>query len=189
MPYCMKCGAEFQTGAAFCSKCGASTTAAPQPPTAPQPPSYQYRYGEKQEKREKQEKQTRQGEKSEKHEKSGDRSGPLVGGAILILLGVILYLTITIPTGQTTPYIQPADFWAWFLFGIGVILILQALYRYAALPHKASAIGPLIGGTILLAIGGAGIISIQEFWPLVFIAIGVIIIIIGVTARSRAPRP
>ncbi len=182
MPYCQKCGADLPPNAAFCAKCGApvGAAAATSPST---PPTYGYGY-EKREKHEKQEKQTRQSEKYEKREKSGDRSGPIIGGGILILLGVIYYATITTP-----PLIIPGDFWAYFLLGLGILLIIQSVYRFATIHHRASGMGSLWAGIILAAIGIGGIAGGGNFWPIVLIAIGVLVIAAGVTSRSRAPRP
>ncbi len=183
MAYCAKCGTMLQAGAAFCSKCGAPVTqigapVAPSAATGPAQPTYGY------EKHEKREKQTQQSEKSEKGEKRQDRSGPLVGGGILILLGVIFYATLTTP-----PLITSNLFWAYFLLGIGIILIIQAIYRFVTMKHSAAAMGSLWGGVILTAIGAAGIEGSGNFWPIILIAIGVMVIIAGITARSRAPRP
>lgn len=180
MPYCAKCGADLPPNAAFCSKCGAPVTAGTAAPIPPTAPSYRYGYGyEKQEKREK---QTQQAEKYEKREKHQDRSSPLVGGAILILLGVIFYAV-------TSSLIRSGDFWAYFLLGIGIILIAQSVYRFSTMPHRAAGMGSLWGGVILVAIGVAGIAGSSNFWPIILIAIGVMVIVAGVNARSRAPRP
>ncbi len=179
MPYCHNCGADLQPNAAFCSKCGAPAAAATATtPTAP--PTY--RYGPGYEKREKQEKQTRQSEKYEKREKGGDRTGPLIGGGILILLGLIYYASIT-------ALIPSSEFWAYFFLGLGILLILQAVYRFTAMQHHAAGMGSLWGGIILAAIGVAGIAGNGNFWPIILIAIGVLVIVAGVTSRSRAPRP
>ncbi len=180
MPYCSKCGADLPPNATFCAKCGAPATAGAAQPYRQMQPPYGYGY----EKHEKREKDMQRNEKYEKREKGGDRSGPLVGGGILILLGIILYLTLTTPR-----IIAPSDIWSYFLAGIGIILIGQALFRYATSTHKGAANGSLFGGVILLAIGAGAIFGAGNFWPLLLIAIGVIIIVAGISARSRAPRP
>ncbi len=182
MPYCARCGADLPPNAAFCSRCGAPVTAGTTPPTSPPPPSYRYGYGY--EKQEKHEKQTHHAEKYEKHEKQQDRSGALVGGAILILLGLIYYATIATP-----PLIRSGDFWAFLLLGIGIILIARSVYRFSTASHRVAGMGSLWGGVILVAIGAAGIAGRNNFWPIILIAIGVMVIVAGVSARSRAPRP
>lgn len=182
MPYCAKCGADLQTNAAFCSKCGAPVTSTSAQPSPGAPSTYGSGYGyEKQEKREK---QTHQNEKYEKREKHQDRSGPLIGGGILILLGIIYYGTVSAPQ-----LVSPGQFWAYFLLGIGILLIIQAVYRLSVMQHRAAGMGTLWGGVILAAIGVAGIAPSGNFWPILLIAIGIMVIIAGITSRSRAPRP
>jgi len=94
----------------FCPACGsalkiAPTTTAPlvaeaPSPAAPSPPQPPY-HAEKAEKREKEEKE----EREEKHEKAeGEQRyekresnfmGPIVGGIVLILIGLLLYWAVT----------------------------------------------------------------------------------------------
>jgi rRNA maturation protein Nop10 len=178
MPFCPKCGSEVTSDAAFCPKCGAQLVVSAIPPVTPVPPVERRRHDEKREKGEK------QGEKGEKQEKGGDKTVPIVGGLILIWLGVMAYLAQTQYMGITW-----ANGWGYFLLGIGVILVLQAVIRYVTLPSKGSAIGSLIGGFVLIIVGLAGAYGIQDWWYLVFIAIGVVVIISGITATRRNPRP
>jgi small-conductance mechanosensitive channel len=109
----------------FCPNCGASLKAAPAPapalaPAPPAPPVRQEKQ-EKQEKGEKGEKQEK-GEKGEKHEKQGvGLLGPIIGGIVLIMLGVMAYLSIAQPS------IQPM-LGAYFLVIIGIVVIVAALY-------------------------------------------------------------
>jgi uncharacterized membrane protein YvbJ len=96
MPYCPKCGSEVKEEMTFCPRCGASLKTKESSQTMPVD---RYR-GEKTEKQEKQEKQ----EKNEKNEKGEQQEkfekqqygilGPLVGGLILILIGVMFYLSL-----------------------------------------------------------------------------------------------
>lgn len=93
MPYCPKCGLEVKEEMTFCPRCGASLK------TKESMPAEQYK-GEKTEKQEKQEKQEKnekneKGEQQEKYEKQQyGILGPLVGGLILILVGVMFYLSL-----------------------------------------------------------------------------------------------
>jgi predicted lipid-binding transport protein (Tim44 family) len=119
MPYCPKCGSKVDEEMSFCPKCGAalrveqpSVVAAPQAPRA-----------EKEEKHEKREKEEKQ-EKKEKTEKGEKREygylGPLIGGLILVVLGVMFYLATTMALGTVT--------WAFFIILIGIIIIVGAIY-------------------------------------------------------------
>ena len=132
---------------------------------------------EKGEKREKQEK----GEKGEKNEKSRDWTGSIVGGLVLIWLGITFYLS-------QTGYISSGKWWAYFLIGLGVIFLIQSILRFVSLRHRSQAMGSLVAGLILTAIGFSVVMGIQGWW-LLFIALGAIVIVIGIVAASRTPRP
>ena len=178
MPYCAKCGAEILEEARFCPKCGA--------PVGP-PERIPHEKPEKREKEEKHEKR----EKEEKHEKATpekggeDKLGAFVGGAVLIVLGVLLYLA----QAGTYSWITWTNWWWYFLFGLGCVLVAYAVLRAAVTTYKAAAVGPLIGGVTLFIIGLAGIIGIETWWPLLLIAIGIMILVGGLVAVSRSPMP
>jgi hypothetical protein len=176
--YCSSCGAQLSPGAAYCSRCGtpvsgAPTSGAPPPAT---PPSGRYRRDYRYEKYEKQEKR----EKQEKG-RGGNIAGPIVGGLILIWLGATFYL-------QEIGFIPTTTWWAYFLAGIGGILILQGLINFGV--SRRPFIGSFIGGAILLLIGLFFIANIQNiFWPLILVVIGVAILASSFTARRRTPPP
>lgn len=129
MPNCPKCGGKVTEAMSFCPNCGASLKAAapptPAPPAAPAPaPAPAPVRREKGEKGEKQEKGGTQekGEKGEKHEKGAmGPIGPVIGGAVLIVLGLLFYLGQTLNVPNETR-------WAYFFVIIGIVIILAALY-------------------------------------------------------------
>ncbi len=176
--YCSSCGSQLTTGASFCAKCGAPAPGTPPPsPAAGAPPGGYYRRREY--RHEKQEKQ----EKNEKQEKGrrGSITGPIVGGLILIWLGVTFYL-------QQTNVISSDRWWAYFLAGIGAILILQGLINFGA--TRRPFIGSFIGGAFLLLIGLFFIWNVQfAFWPLFLVIIGIAILASSLTMRRRTPAP
>ena len=112
MPYCAKCGSEVSDEMAFCPKCGATLRA-----TAARPyESYVSEKSEKEEKYEKHEKN--EAEKTEKYEKQEySVFGSLIGGSILILVGIMFYLTVSnvLDFSSTFPFV---------LIIIGAIVIL-----------------------------------------------------------------
>jgi ribosomal protein S27AE len=125
MPNCPKCNSKVTEAMSFCPTCGASLKAAPSPAPAPAPapqaPPVRQEKQEKQEKGEKGEKQEKN-EKGEKHEKQGvGLLGPIIGGIVLIMLGIMAYLSIAQPS------IQPM-LGAYFLVIIGIVVIIAAIY-------------------------------------------------------------
>jgi cation transport ATPase len=176
MTFCMKCGAEVPEGAEFCPKCGNQMTVTA--PLGRRELREERRRRRREEKREKQEKE----EKQEKGEKSGDRTGPVMGGLILIWLGTSLYLA-------QTGYVKWDIWWPYFIIGVGVILVVLAIIRYSSSQHKAPAMGFLIAGAALLIVGFAGVAGMTDWWPFVLIAIGIVVIFGGMRARARTPRP
>jgi peptidoglycan/LPS O-acetylase OafA/YrhL len=161
--FCAKCGAEVPEGAEFCPKCGTQMTVS----TADW---RRHRREERQEKR------------RERRERSGNRTGPLIGGLILIWLGISLYLA-------QTNYIVWDTWWPYFIIGVGAILIAMAAIRYSSSQHKAPAMGFLIAGAVLLIVGFVGVVGMNDWWPFVLIAIGAVVIFGGMRARARTPRP
>jgi uncharacterized Zn finger protein (UPF0148 family) len=129
MPECRKCGAKVKEDMSFCPNCGAplKAEAAPaQPAQQPQAPTH-YR-SEKTEKHEKQ-------EKREKHEK-GEYGwiGPLIGGTILIIIGLVSYLKVAMPTVFTLETQQIV--WAFFIIIVGLLLIFAAIYAMSTVRRR-----------------------------------------------------
>jgi uncharacterized membrane protein YvbJ len=119
MPYCPKCGSEVKEEMAFCPQCGATLSF-----TATRPAErYRSEKAEKEEKQEKHEKEekTEKWEHPEKYEKQEySIFGSLFGGFILILLGIMFYLTVT---GTITL----RSIFPFFLIIIGAIVILGVI--------------------------------------------------------------
>jgi hypothetical protein len=169
--FCPKCGSPVTPGSAFCSKCGAALSVRAQAPQ-PAPMGRRYEKGEKEEKH----------EKREKREKGRDEIlGPLIGGSILIWLGLTFYY-------QTIGYLSSSIWWAYFVGGIGVILIGAGLAT--AIRGNRAYYGYLIGGAVLFLVGFAEIQGgWQNLWPLFIVVIGVAVIVGGVLGRRRSPTP
>ena len=186
--FCHVCGAALTPGAAFCARCGTRVAAVGAPtgpaaapgPTAPSPPPWEMRH-EKHEKQEKYEKR----EKQEKHEKGrgGDIAGAITGGLILVLLGLLFYLA---QAGILK--ITWGNWWEYFIIGIGFILIIQGLVRYAQRGHAYA--GSFIGGIVLILVGFAFVSSVSySLWPLILVIIGLGAIASAFTGRRRNPTP
>ena len=122
MTYCHKCGSEVKEENSFCPQCGAILKAGE--PRPPMPPEHCRREkAEKQEKQEKHEKEEKmeKGERQEKYEKKEfGVLGPLIGGAILILVGFMLYLGVS-------GILNLRSIFPFFLIIIGAIVILGVI--------------------------------------------------------------
>jgi len=181
--FCKYCGAPLAEGATYCSKCGkpvaAAAAAAPSKPVPP-PRGECFGGGGGGEKSEKNEKS----EKSEKGEKGrgSDIVGAIFGGGVLIWLGITFWLGQSGAVGWT-------NWWAYFLAGIGALLIIQGLLRVAMKGSTYEFSGLFIGGAILLIIGLAFAYGVTLYWPYIVILLGILVIAIAVFARMRAPRP
>ena len=119
MPYCHNCGSEVSEENSFCPKCGAALNA--DVSRSPMP-SERYR-SEKQEKHEKNEKEEKmeKGEQQEKYEKREyGILGPLVGGIILIVVGLMMYLSVS-------GIFVIRSIFPFFLIIIGVIVIVSVV--------------------------------------------------------------
>ena len=146
------------------------------PPPQPQPTWQRHEKGEKHEKREKNEK----GEKSA----GGGMLGAIVGGLVLIWLGTTFFLE---QNGNL-----PSDiWWAYFIAGIGIILVVEGAYIYS---RGHVGIGPIVGGAFLI-FGGLSAITTRNYTipsqvgALAVVAMGVLVLIVGLTFRRRVPAP
>jgi len=103
----------------------------------------------------------RQHEREERHRerrewRRSDPIGPVIGALVLIWLGVVL-LAVQNPEMVRLPFsISWDNVWAFFLVGLGALLILEALLRVIFPAHRRI-VGPLIWGIIFLVIGVAGL--------------------------------
>ncbi len=177
--FCHRCGAQLPQGATFCPKCGAAVASAATPQATTVQPSTTRR-GEKSEKHEKREKD----EKGEKGGGGGGMLGALVGGLILIWLGITFYL-------EQNGYLASDIWWAYFIAGVGAILVVQGVVVYS---RGHVGLGPLVGGAVLVFIGLTSIASRSfrleaQLWPLLLVALGIIVVFAGVASRRRVPTP
>jgi hypothetical protein len=190
--YCHKCGAELPPGATFCPVCGtpvyspAGTNEQPQPGSTPPPstppPYYDRRAYREWRREQRRNKKGEKNEKGEKGEKGGGSAitGPIIGGAILIWLGITFYL-------QEISVLS-VNWWALFLVGLGIILILQGFLIYSR--NHRTFFGPFIGGGVLVLIGlSAFYASVSTLWPLILVVIGIAILASAFGARRRTPSP
>jgi len=176
--FCHRCGAQLPEGATYCPKCGSAVAGS----TGFQSRGPGSTTAEKREKAEKHEKH----EKREKNEKGGPegRLGALVGGLVLIWLGTTFFL-------EQNGYLNPVVWWAYFLSGVGAILILQGVVLYS---RGRIGAGPVVGGAFALLIGVSFITTAQfnitdRLWPLLLVILGVFVLVGGLASRRKIPNP
>jgi hypothetical protein len=176
--FCKYCGAPLAEGATFCSRCGKPVVAAaPSTPYRPAPPPRGDCFGGGGEKSEKNEK----GEKGEKG-RGSDIVGAIFGGGVIIWLGITFWL------GQVYP-VSWANWWAFFIAGIGALMIILGVLRAAMKGSTYEFSGFFIGGAILMIIGLAFAYGLTLYWPYILILLGILVIAVAVLARMRTPRP
>jgi hypothetical protein len=163
MPYCPRCGNEVSEDADYCTKC-----------RAPLKEGVQYR------------RVRRRNEKDEKNEKGekgeDDKYGPIVGGLIVIWLGALLLL-------QNQHIISGSDLGGFFLMGIGVILIFRGLLAMQDTGSFDQSFGYFIGGGILILIGVGITYNLREWWAVILIGLGLLIVLRGLMDRGKNPIP
>ena len=132
----------------------------------------------------------RQREREERHRerrewRRSDPIGPIIGALVLIWLGVVLLAAQNSEMIRLPFSISWDNVWAFFLVGLGALLILEALLR-VIFPAPRRIVGPLIWGIILLVIGVAGLfpgMGVEKLWPLALIAGGLGLLLTNVLRR------
>lgn len=162
MSYCPNCGKEVSEEDEFCTKC--------RQPLKGQP------YRPIRRRREKDEKD----EKDEKHE--DEQSGAVMGGLVVIWLGASFIL-------QNTGYIGWADFGGIFLLGLGVIIVFRGLWAYSKTGIFDQGFGYIVGGGFVALIGAGIAFDLDEWWPILLIALGLVIVVRAFMTRQQSPIP
>lgn len=104
-------------------------------------------------------------------------SGKIFGGIIVIWLGISFLL-------REHHYIRHGEWWAYFLLGLGIIFLVEAFVRMNHPDYHGHYIGRIVAGVILIAIGAAHIYNIEDWWPIILIALGVIIVILNLRQKQ-----
>ena len=91
-------------------------------------------------------------------------------GLIVVWLGTTLYM-------NNQNWLDGA-WWAYFIMGIGVLLLVESLVRISQ-DRYYPMYGKLVGGSVLIAVGASNIYDMHDWWPLIFVAVGLAIIFIN----------
>jgi len=118
--------------------------------------------------------QSQQPEGEFRQEWRRERGSRVMPGLILILLGA-LFLVFTMG------WISWIEWWKYLLVGLGVIFLIDSAVRYA---QKARGVfGRLVTGIVLMSIGVAFITGIGNWWPIILVVVGVIVIVSRLVRR------
>ncbi len=105
----------------------------------------------------------------ETHCQSGDWLRKTFWGILLIYLGVLLLLV--------KMEILWEDEWIpYFIFGLGALLVIEYLYRLLSPQLETAGTPKLILGILLILFSANGLDFIADWWPLILIAVGVLLI-------------
>ena len=105
-------------------------------------------------------------------------SGILVG-FILMTAGVIFYLY-----EQNVIY----EWLWWFLFVIGILLVIDVVIRLFISKYRYSIGGRFIGAVFVLIISGGNLFNIDHWWPFLLIAAGIGIIYNSLRQHPEPPQ-
>jgi len=160
MAYCQGCGSELEPGAKYCGKCGR--------PAGEEPIGEQIGRDVSD--------AIRDSLMVERIPEIG-LIDALFGGLVVILLGGVLYLAAT----GSVSWLEWSNFWAYFLLGLGVLLLLKGAAEFAIRPARRKAAGDLNGGVVLAIIGGVFVYvfeggDIASKWPLLIVIVGLVVI-------------
>ena len=172
MAFCPKCGAEVPPDAQFCPKCGRPLSEPAQANPFEGMDRHEMRHAYRSMRRE--------------ARWSGWASpewalfNAVFAGLFIVLLGGLLYLAAS---GTLPSLVTWANFWAYLLLGLGIMLLIRGFLGMLA--RRYFEYGNIIGGMVLVVIGAAGItISLggwqQYFWTGIIVLIGIIVILAGV---------
>ena len=105
-------------------------------------------------------------------------------GIFFILIGSLIF-------AGNRGWLSEGEGWLYFIIGLGGIGILGFLARYLTSPaHRWGAFGGLVTGICLVYIGTAFLYGHGDWWPLVFIPVGIALLVKAVWGRrseSTAP--
>jgi hypothetical protein len=123
-------------------------------------------------------------EKSWEEKYRRDPLGPIIWGLILLWAGIVLLLsnlgmldsllrrTITAPVWVG----RLAQGWSLVMLGAGVILLVEVVIRLLVPIYRHSIVGTVILAILFIGIGLGDLVSWNILWPLVLIAMGLIIV-------------
>ena len=101
----------------------------------------------------------------------------IFGGLIVVAIGLSFFLA----ANNVIPW---EKWWAYLLTFLGLIFVLDAVIRNLKLNERLMG-SRFIAGVILLILGFSFIFSLKNWWPLILIAAGFLIIIKGIMSSKE----
>ncbi len=102
--------------------------------------------------------------------RSRDPLRGLFWGLVLIMIGILFF--INLQQGISWDVL-----WKYLLIGLGAIFIIDGLAHYWSPAYHYGKFGRFIPGVVLLFVGLAFLFNFSQWWPIVLIAVGVIILL------------
>jgi hypothetical protein len=93
----------------------------------------------------------------------------LFGGLLLIMLGIVFLL-------HQGGWLSGHLLWPSLAIAVGLVFIISGLARYLNPENHHHHYGKFIAGAVLILVGIFGLIGWSNWWPLILIAAGVIIL-------------
>lgn len=141
----------------------------PAPDTNPNQPGPEYRDWRSQRREWREERRARRDQ---------DPLRGLFWGLVLIMVGVLFFVNQQSGIGWDT-------LWKYILIGLGAIFIIDGLAHYWRPAYRYDSYGRFIPGVILLFVGIAFLYNFNQWWPIILIAVGVVILISLLFRRSN----
>jgi hypothetical protein len=116
----------------------------------------------------------------ESHREHRFHDDPLRGlfwGLLLIMLGILFFVN---QQGDVTW----DTLWKYLLIGLGAIFIIDGLTHSFHPSYHAAGLGRFVPGIILVLVGVAFLFNFSQWWPVILIAVGVVLLI-SILIRRR----
>jgi hypothetical protein len=96
--------------------------------------------------------------------------GGLFWGLLLIMIGLIFF-------AQQQGWLSDETWWHYLLIGLGVVFIIDGLVCYFKPEYRRASLGRFIPGIILVVVGVAFVYNFAQWWPIILIGVGAVILL------------
>jgi hypothetical protein len=103
----------------------------------------------------------------------------LFWASVLIWAGLVF----TADSMGWLPELGHAGPWNWVFFGAGLLVLGGALWRGFSPAYRRSPVGYYVSAAVLIIIGLSGFIAVRITWPVVLLAVGVILLATALIRR------